>query len=71
MIDYTDETVTIFDSAKDQEVTEKIVKWEVWFVTGEGTFRDYAAGKATAKGESMTPVPVAICENIFEIAVKL
>lgn len=68
MIDYADETVTIFNEPTDEDITEKIVKWEVWFVTEEGTFRDYARAKEFGP---MTPVPVAVCDKIFEIAVKL
>lgn len=71
MIDYQEETVTIFDPELDRDVTEKIVKWEVWFCTADGTFRNYADAKASdAKGQGpIIPLPVAIGEKIFEINV--
>lgn len=72
MIDYRDETVTIYDPELQKDVMEKIVSWEVWFVTGEGTFRQMIDAKASCirlNDATIIPVPVAIGEKIFEIIV--
>jgi len=66
MIDYANETVTIFDG---EEVTQPIKQWEVWFCTPEGTFRDFAVAKAKG-GEAIIPVPVAVGETVFEIVTQ-
>jgi hypothetical protein len=71
MIDYQEETITIFNLETEEELTEKIERWEVWFCTAyAGTFRSYAAAKANASNESIMPLPVAIAKTIFEVIVR-
>lgn len=65
MIDYAEGTVTIFDG--EQDVTEKIEKWEVWFHTPTGTWRTFEKARAEG-GEAIVPVPVAIGTNIFQVS---
>jgi hypothetical protein len=72
VIDYQGETITIFDPEREQEVTERITKWESWFVTSEGTFRNFADAKDSCARSgypvvSIIPVPVAVGATIFEI----
>jgi hypothetical protein len=74
MIDYIDETITIFDPELNRDVVERIVRWAVWFDTEEGTFSDLSQAKANCiqSGNSfrtIVPVPVAIGTTIFEIKI--
>lgn len=74
MINLNDQTITVFDPETETSVTEEILKWEVWFATIEGTFRDFDEAKASCArtGEpliQMLQLAVATGTTVFEIVV--